>query len=397
MTAPGGPLNGLTVISLEQAVAAPLATRHLADLGARVIKLERPGDGDFARGYDTRVKGEASYFVWLNRSKQSVTVDIKTPEGHEVVSALLRRADVFVHNLGPGAARRLGLDADTLMTEHPNLVVCTISGYGVDGPWADRKAYDLLIQAEVGLVSITGSHDSPAKVGISVADISAGMYAYSGILAALLHRNQTGQAIRVDVSLMEALSEWMSQPALYARYGGSEPERLGAQHATIAPYGPYRAGDGTEVMLAIQNDREWARLCRLVLQDTSLIDDPDFASGSDRVRNRTRLNEIVGKAVRRWTRSQVVERLRQADVAYAGLNSVSDLFDHPALAGRNRIGQVALPDGTVVMALRPPVDLGEFEVEMDKVPGLGEHTVEVLRELGHTDDEVARMRQGGVI
>ncbi|GII23303.1 CaiB/BaiF CoA transferase family protein [Planosporangium mesophilum] len=390
------PLDGITVVSLEQAVAAPFATRQLADLGARVIKVERPGGGDFARRYDETVHGQASYFVWLNRSKESVTLDVKSPAGREIVAELLAGADVFVQNLAPGAARRLGLDAPTLNERYPRLVVCDISGYGNEGPWSDRKAYDLLVQCEAGLLSVTGLPDEMVKVGISVADISAGMYAYSGILTALYTRATTGRAPAVEISLFESLAEWMSQPAYYTAHGGVQPPRLGAQHATIAPYGPFTAADGAVVLLAIQNEREWRSLCASFLGDARIATDPRFATGSARVSNRAALNAIVAERFTELTGEQAHALLDAAGVANARVRSIPEFVDHPVLAGRDRWRPVTIP-GATVPALLPPATLSGVDPRMDPVPAAGEHTDAILAELGRSAHDIDTLRAAGVI
>ncbi|MFC8237438.1 CaiB/BaiF CoA transferase family protein [Streptomyces sp. NPDC057284] len=390
------PLEGITVVSLEQAVAAPFATRQLADLGARVIKVERPGTGDFARGYDESVHGQSSYFVWLNRSKESLTLDIKTPAGREVLERLLAEADVFVQNLAPGAARRLGLGAAELSERYPSIVVCDISGYGNTGPWADRKAYDLLVQCETGVVSLTGSPEEPAKVGISIADIAAGMYAYSGILTALYERRTTGRARSVEVSLFEALSEWMGSPAYYTAYSGTQPARVGAQHATIAPYGPYSAADGMTVLLAIQNEREWASFCEVFLGDASLATDPRFHRNSARVARRDELNAIVAARFAELDAATAVKLLDDAKVANARLNSVEEYWNHPVLSGRDRWRDVSTPGGTI-KALLPPATLSGLDPRMDSVPAVGEHTESVLRGLGYDDTAITALRADGAV
>lgn len=390
------PLEGITVVSLEQAVAAPFATRQLADLGARVIKVERPGPGDFARGYDESVHGQSSYFVWLNRSKESLTLDIKTPAGREVLERLLAEADVFVQNLAPGAARRLGLGAKELAERYPSLVVCDISGYGNTGPWADRKAYDLLVQCETGVVSLTGSPEEPAKVGISIADIAAGMYAYSGILTALYERRATGRARSVEVSLFEALSEWMGSPAYYTAYSGTQPARVGVQHATIAPYGPYSAADGRTVLLAIQNEREWASFCEVFLGDASLAGDPRFHRNSARVARRDELNAIVAARFAELDAAAAVKLLDDAKVANARLNSVEEYWNHPVLSGRDRWRDVSTPGGAI-KALLPPATLSGLNPRMDPVPAVGEHTDSVLRGLGYDDTAITALRADGAV
>ncbi|KOG19097.1 CaiB/BaiF CoA transferase family protein [Streptomyces viridochromogenes] len=391
------PLSGITVVSLEQAVAAPYATRQLADLGARVIKVERPGGGDFARRYDTTVHGTSSYFVWLNRSKESVTLDFKNPSGREILDRLLDGADVFVQNLAPGAADRLGLGAEALAERWPRLIPCTISGYGTSGPWADRKAYDLLVQCQTGLVSLNGTPEETARVGISVADIAAGMYAYSGMLTSLYTRATTGRAHPVEVSLFEALAEWMGQPAYYTRYGGSQPPRLGTQHATIAPYGTFPAADGKEVLFSIQNEREWAALCARFLGRPELTDDPRFATGSARVAHRDELNAIVAERCARSDAEEILKDLESIAIACAGVNDVAAFLDHPVLAARGRWRDVAVPGGAMVEALLPPADLTGLSARMDPVPAVGEHTEAILRELGRTGAEIEALRADGVI
>jgi formyl-CoA transferase len=390
------PLTGVTVVSLEQAVAAPYATRQLADLGARVIKVERPGGGDFARRYDTTVHGHSSYFVWLNRSKESLTLDLKDPRGHEILHDLLDGADVFVQNLAPGAAARLGLDAATVTGRRPNLIPCTISGYGTTGPWSDRKAYDLLVQCQTGLVSLTGTPEGTARTGISVADIAAGMYAYSGVLTALYTRATTGEAHPVEVSLFEALAEWMGQPAYYTRHGGTQPPRLGTQHATIAPYGTYTAADGQEVLFSIQNEREWVALCAEFLGRPELVDDPRFATGSDRVAHREELNAVVAERFARSGSHEILKDLERIGIACAGVNDVAAFLDHPVLAARGRWSEVEVP-GATVEALLPPADLAGLPARMDPVPAVGEHTDAILTELGRTAEEVAALRADGVV
>lgn len=390
------PLSGVTVVSVEQAVAAPYATRQLADLGARVIKVERPGEGDFARRYDTTVHGHSSYFVWINRSKESLTLDLKDPRGRDILHRLLDDADVFVQNLAPGAADRLGLGTDTLTHRYPRLIPCTISGYGTSGPWADRKAYDLLMQCQTGLVSLTGTADESARTGISVADIAAGMYAYSGVLTALYTRATTGTAHPVEVSLFEALAEWMGQPAYYTRYGGSQPPRLGTQHATIAPYGTYRAADGREVLFSIQNEREWAVLCAEFLGRPDLTDDPRFATGSDRVTHREELNAIIAERFARDGSEELLKDLEAMGIACAGVNDVAGFLDHPVLAARDRWREVAVP-GATVSALLPPADLAGLSARMDPVPAVGEHTEAILTELGHGPEEIEALRADSVV
>ncbi|WP_406193836.1 MULTISPECIES: CaiB/BaiF CoA transferase family protein [unclassified Streptomyces] len=397
MSAPHLPLSGITVVSLEQAVAAPYATRQLADLGARVIKVERPGEGDFARRYDTTVHGHSSYFVWLNRSKESLTLDLKDPRGREILHRLLDDADVFVQNLAPGAADRLGLGVEALGARRPRLIPCTISGYGTSGPWADRKSYDLLVQCQTGLVSLTGTPDETARVGISVADIAAGMYAYSGILTALFTRATTGTAHPVEVSLFEALAEWMGQPANYTRYGGIQPPRLGTQHPTLAPYGAYPAADGREVLFSIQNEREWAVLCDRFLSRPELTDDPRFATSSARVAHRDEVNAVVAERCARSAAEEILKELESIGIACAGVNDVTAFLDHPVLAARERWHDVTVPGGATVQALLPPADLAGLPARMDPVPAVGEHTEAILTELGRTGEEIEALRAEAVI
>ncbi|HEX4683417.1 MAG TPA: CaiB/BaiF CoA-transferase family protein [Gemmatimonadaceae bacterium] len=374
------PLDGVTVVALEHAVSAPLCTRHLADYGARVIKIERPR-GDFARGYDESVNGLSSYFVWLNRGKESVILDVKQARDHEALDALLARADVLVHNLAPGAAERLGVDYDTLAARHPRLVVVSISGYGESGPMASRKAYDLLLQAEGGLLSVTGTPDAPSRCGVSIVDIAAGMYAFSGTLMALMQRERDGRGTSVNVAMLDAIAEWMSQPMLFGRHGGTAPVRSAASHPTIAPYGPHRAGDGRDVMLGIQNDREWERFCAEVLAAPELATDERFDRNSARVTNRAELTRIIESAFSSLTAAAVVARLDAAAIANGRVNDVHGLADHEQLRARDRWADIETPSGPIE-ALRPPVNLHDTEAAMLPVPALGEHTDAVLRELG---------------
>ncbi|ANW68123.1 carnitine dehydratase [Mycobacterium sp. djl-10] len=376
------PLRGLTVLSLEHAVAAPFATRQLADLGARVIKVERPGSGDFARQYDDSVNGSSSYFVWLNRSKESIALDVKTEQGQQVLHELADRADVVVQNLGPGAAARLGLSAEAIRERDPGKIVVSVTGWGSTGPWADRKAYDLLVQCETGLVSLTGTPDEVAKVGVSIADVAAGMYAFSGILAALYRRSMTGEGATIEVSLFEALAEWVGQPAHFTAGAGRQPGRFGAQHATIAPYGPFDAGDGHTILIAIQNEPEWSRFCATVLQRPDLAQDPRFASSTLRVAHRSEVNAVITEAFAALPSPELEERLTAARIAFAGVNTVSEFLEHPVLEARDRWRSVHTENGPI-RALLPPLDLG-VEPRMDPVPALGEHTAAILAELGHT-------------
>lgn len=390
------PLDGITVVTLEHAVAAPFATRQLADLGARVIKIERPGVGDFARAYDTRVDGLASYFVWINRSKESITLDVKHPEAGKVLGQLLAQADVLVQNLGPGAAARLGLSAEALRPAHPGLIVCDISGYGKDGPYRDKKAYDMLIQAEAGLLSVTGTDEQPSRAGISVADIAAGMYAYSNILAALIQRGRTGRGSHIDVSMLEALGEWMSNPMYYAYKGNTAPPRAASSHPTIYPYGPFRAGDGKTVLLGVQNEREWAQFCRDALQRPELAIDARFDTNVKRNLNRSALRDIVEQAFAALTAVQVIDRLERANIGNARMNDMNELWEHPQLKARERWREVDSPAGAIP-ALLPPGVNDSFNYRMDPVPALGAHTDAILRELGYAEFDIQRLRAAGAI
>jgi itaconate CoA-transferase len=386
------PLEGITVVALEQAVAAPFATRQLADLGARVLKVERPGAGDFARGYDTTVKGLSSHFVWLNRSKESLTLDLKQPKARNILERLLADADVFIHNLAPGAAGRLGFGAERLREEYPQLIVCGISGYGFTGPYRDKKAYDLLVQCETGLVSITGTPDTPSKVGISAADIAAGMYAYSSILAALFRRERTLEGMEIEVSMLEALGEWMGFPAYFALYGGEEPERSGARHAAIAPYGPFECGDGEVIFLGIQNEREWERFCEAVLEHPAMAKDERFATNSGRVANREALDKEIEGVFKRLSAEEVIERLEEAQIANARMRTVHDFLDHPQLEARDRWREVDSPAGPL-RALLPPATMSGVEPTMAAVPEVGEHTDRILAELGYDEEGIAALHR----
>ena len=374
------PLSGVTVVSCEQAVAAPFASRQLAELGARVIKIERPGGGDFARRYDRTVHGMSSHFVWLNRSKESVTLDLKDPDDLAALLELVGRADVFLQNYAPGAAERLGLGADRLRADHPELICCSISGYGTSGPLRDAKAYDLLVQAETGLVSITGSEDAPAKAGIPAADIAAGMYAFSAVLAALYHRATTGEGATLHVNLFDSLMEWMGYPLYYTRYGGTPPRRSGTSHAAIAPYGTYRAGDGTAVVLSIQNEREWYAFCQVVLVRPELADRQAFLTQVDRVANRDELDAEIDAVLGTLDGAELLRRLDAAGIANARQRELADVIDHPQLVERDRWARVDTPAGEVA-ALRPPIDWDGIEARMDPVPEAGQHTASVLSEL----------------
>jgi itaconate CoA-transferase len=390
------PLEGITVVSLEQAVAAPFTTRQLADLGARVIKIERPMVGDFARGYDRTVLGQSSHFVWLNRSKESLALDVKHEDAPEILRRLLERADVFVQNLVPGAAERLGLGTEALAQRYPRLVACNISGYGPDGPYALKKAYDLLIQCESGMVSISGTSDTPSKAGISIADIAAGMYGYSGILAALFQRTRTGKGTVFDVSMLEALGEWMGYPMYFSHYGGSPPLRTGSAHATIHPYGPFPAGDGHTVFFGIQNEREWSSFCATVLLRPELTGDPRFDSNSHRQTHREALTGIIIGVFAALTADEVVARLDAAQIANARLNTMDEFFEHPQLRARDRWRTVGTPKGDVA-ALLPPATPRGVEPRMDAIPSVGQHTRPILRELGFDDAFADRLMAEGAI
>ncbi|SPB13544.1 CoA transferase [Caballeronia novacaledonica] len=390
------PLQGIKVVTFEHAIAAPFCTRQLADLGARVIKIERPGTGDFARNYDERVSGLSSHFVWTNRSKESVTLDVKHSEALDVVHKLLADTDVFVQNLAPGATQRLGLDYDTLKVRYPRLIVCDISGYGSDGPMRDKKAYDLLIQSESGFLSITGSEGQPAKAGCSIADIAAGMYGYTNILAALIERGQTGRGKRIDISMLESMVEWMSYPLYYAIDGQTPPPQAGASHATIFPYGAFQAGDGKTVMLGLQNEREWKQFCECVIRQPELHNDERFCANSRRTQHREALKGIIVDAFASLTAAQVIERLEEAGIANARMNDMHDVWKHDQLEARHRWTRVETPAGTIP-ALYPPGLGSADEPRMDAVPALGQHTGAVLRELGLGDEAIDRLRAANAI
>ena len=394
------PLEGLTVLAFEHAIAAPFCTRQLADQGARVIKVERPGGGDFARTYDQRVRGLASHFVWTNRSKESLTLDLKHPGAADVIGRLLAISDVLVQNLAPGAAARLGLSFDALHAAHPRLIVCDISGYGDDtarpGPYRDKKAYDLMIQSEAGFLSITGGLDEPAKAGCSIADIAAGMYAYSNILTALLGRAASGLGARIDLSMLESMVEWMGYPLYYAYEGAAPPPRAGAAHATIYPYGPFPAGDGGSVMLGVQNEREWRAFCCDVLDAPALSEEPRFTTNAKRVAARTELWHLVAESFAGLSTAQIIARLDAAQIANARVNDVSEVWSHPQLQARDRWVEVATPAGPVSASLPPGARYRE-DVRMDAVPALGEHTDALLAELGYSLPDIDRMRASGLV
>jgi itaconate CoA-transferase len=390
------PLEGITVIALEHAIAAPFCSRQLADQGARVIKVERPGAGDFARGYDTRVRGLSSHFVWTNRSKESLTLDLKHDKASGILERLLKRADVLVQNLAPGAAARMGLSFDALRARFPKLIVCDISGYGDDGPYRDKKAYDLLIQSEAGFLSVTGTPDTPSKAGCSIADIAAGMYAYSNILTALIQRGKTGVGRHIDVSMLESMAEWMGFPMYYAFDGAAPPPRAGASHATIYPYGPFPTGDGKTVMLGLQNEREWQVFCTQVLQQPALAADERFSSNARRAGARPELQKIIESAFASLTAGQLTERLEAAQIANAQVNTMADVWAHPQLAARARWVEVDTPVGRVP-ALLPPGVPDADHARMDAIPALGQHTETILRELGLSAHEVAQLKADSAI
>ncbi len=391
------PLQGITVVALEHAIAAPFATRQLADLGARVVKIERPGVGDFARSYDERVRGLSSHFVWTNRSKESLTLDLKQDEAQKILLRLiLEQADVLVQNLAPGAAARLGLSYATLSPHKPGLIVCDISGYGEDGPYRDKKAYDLLIQSEAGMLSVTGTPDTPSKAGPAMADIAAGMHAYTNILAALMHRQQTGQGQHIDISMLESLTEWMGYPLYYAFDGAEPPSRSGASHSTIYPYGPFQTGDGKTVMLGLQNEREWKVFCDKVLLQPELAADERFSSNTRRSAQRSALGALIVAAFSSLTAEAVAQRLDQAGIANAQVNTMHEVWEHPQLKARGRWRDVATPVGSVP-ALLPPGSWHHGAPRMDAVPGLGQHTAAILGQLGYSASQIAALRAQGAV
>jgi itaconate CoA-transferase len=390
------PLEGITVVSLEQAVAAPFASRQLADLGARVIKIERPEVGDFARDYDQSVKGQSAYFVWLNRSKESLTLDVKHSQAAEILGRLIGSADVFIQNLAPGAAKRLGLSADTLLAKHPRLIMCDISGYGDSGPYAKKKAYDLLVQSEAGVLSVTGTEEAPSKVGISITDIGTGLHAYAAILAALYERERTGKGRRIEVTMFDAMVEWMGHPLYYTHFGGQAPKRAGTDHATIVPYGRFRVGDGSHVMFGIQNEREWASFCRGVLQQPELAGDTRYDNNTKRNGARAEVIALIERVFADLTAVQVVERLDAAGIANARLNDPEEVWNHPQLKARNRWREVDSPAGPIPAVL-PPAAFDGVEVRMDPIPRVGEHTTSILEGLGYSAQDIDALKQGGAV
>jgi itaconate CoA-transferase len=390
------PLEGITVVALEQVIAGPFATRQLAELGARVIKIERPGVGDASRGYDRTVKGQSSHFVWTNRSKESLSLDVKHPAAKPVLARLVERADVFLQNLAPGAAERLGLGAVELRSRHPRLIWCGISGYGPEGPYASKKAYDLLVQCEAGLLSVTGTPDAPAKAGIPVADIAAGMYAFSSVLAALIRRGRTGEGSTLDITMFEALGEWMGFPTYFTGYGGAAPPRSGAHHATIVPYGPFPTRDGGRVFLSVQNEREFGRFCAQVLRKPALAEDPRFASAPVRQQHREAMHTEIDAVFTNLESAEVLRRLDEADIANARLNSMEEFWRHPQLAARGRWCAVGSPAGELQM-LKPPFNLDRMEPRLDPIPAVGEHTGTILAELGYSEAEISRFETQGAV
>jgi crotonobetainyl-CoA:carnitine CoA-transferase CaiB-like acyl-CoA transferase len=383
-------------VALEQVIAGPFCTRQLAELGARVIKIERPGAGDQSRSMDRTVQGLSSHFVWTNRSKESLALDVKHPEAGEILSRLMAKADVFVQNLAPGAVERLGLGAAELRARHPRLIWCGISGYGPAGPYAGKRAYDLLVQCEAGLLSVTGTAEAPSKAGIPVADIASGMYAMSSILAALLRRERTGAGATLDITMFESLGEWMGFPAYFSAYGGTPPPRSGAYHATIVPYGPFRAGDGKTVFLSIQNEREFARFCDKVLGKAALAADPRFSTSPARMQHREAMHAEIEKVFAGLTAAQVVARLEAAEIANARLNTMQEFWEHPQLAARGRWASVDSSAGEL-KALKPPFNLSDFEPRMDAVPALGAHSRTILAELGYGAPQIERLAAAGAI
>ncbi len=390
------PLEGITVVSLEQAIAAPFASRQLADLGARVIKVERPGDGDFARHYDKTVKGLSSHFVWANRSKESLTLDLKNDDGKNILQSLLQKADVFIQNLAPGALDRLGFTQEYIKNNFPHLIMCNISGYGSYGPYLHKKAYDLLIQCESGLTSITGTADTPSKSGISIADIAAGMYAYSGILTALIQKQKTNKGCILEVSMLEALGEWMGYPMYYKLYGGAEPARTGASHATIYPYGPFPTRDRQPIFLAIQNEREWGQFCQHVLLQADLATHANFSSNSQRVQNKPQLEAIILDIFHQLNSEEILARLEKANIANARLNNIGEFLEHPQLKARQRWQEVASPVG-MIKALIPPVTTDQYEAVMNPIPAVGEHTLKIIKELGYDDEKIQQLQKDKVV
>ena len=391
-----GPLSGITVLALEQALAGPLCTRHLGDMGARVIKIERPGGGDFARTYDSAVHGLSSYFVWVNRGKESVSLDLKHPDAQPVLHELIEQADVVVQNLAPGAVDRLGVGPAEVLATWPNKIYCSISGYGSGGPYEHRKAFDLLLQGETGVIATTGNGDDLAKLGISVGDIGAGVYGAMAVVAALFERKATGKGQHVESSLFDSLSEWMGYPLYFTMYGGQPPSRTGVRHATVVPYGAYTCGDGEQVLLAVQTDAHWTAFCRDVCLHPEWIDDPRFNSVPERRINRNALEPMIESALQPYTRQEVTARLAASDIPYGDLNTIEQFSNHPQLSGRDRWREVATPGGPM-RALLPPMAFGSHDPIMGDVPAVGQHTDAVLRELGLSDSKIRELRLSGAI
>jgi itaconate CoA-transferase len=389
------PLSNITVIALEQAVAAPFCSRQLADLGARVIKIERPKVGDFARDYDQSVKGQSAYFVWLNRSKESLTLDVKHPEAKNILAKLIAEADVFIQNLAPGAAKRLGLGAEELRKKHPKLIVCDVSGYGTTGPYSKKKAYDLLVQGEAGVLSLTGTPESPAKVGISITDIGTGLHAYAAILAALYTRERTGEGAHIDLTMFETMAEWMGHPLYYTHYSGKAPRRSGPDHATIVPYGRFRTKDG-DVLFGIQNEREWANFCDKVLGRAELAKDARYDNNTKRTAARAEVVALIENTFAGWTSAEVVAKLDAADIANSRLNTPDQVWDHPQLQARNRWREVETPAG-MIPALLPAATFEGFEARMDPVPAIGAQTDRILGELGYSAAQIAELKTAGAV
>jgi formyl-CoA transferase len=390
------PLAGLRVVGFEQAVAAPLCTRHLADLGADVIKVERRGEGDFARYYDSVIHGESTWFTWLNRGKRSITLDLKNTKGIEIAHKLVERADVVVQNFAPGAFDRLGLDVASLHAKHPRLVACSITGYGEDGPYRDRRAYDLLLQAETGVVSVTGTPEQPSKVGVSVVDLSSGLYAFSSVLAALYRRANTGEGAAIRVSLFDSIMEWMTPLALMGKHGPL-PKRAGARHASIVPYGPYNVANGRQVVIAIQNEREWVRLCNEVFEHPELATDERFSRNELRLRNRAELEPLIDEYLSGFTVEEAEARFERASIPYSRLNDVSEVFAHPQVLERDRLMSIDVGGGNTAEYLRAPFNIEDVREAGAAVPGVGEHTDEVLRGLGYGDAEIVSLHEEGAV
>ncbi|UUI02467.1 CoA transferase [Oceanobacillus jeddahense] len=390
------PLEGIKVISLEQAVAAPFASRQLADLGARVIKIERPGSGDFARDYDETVNGMSSHFVWLNRSKESLTLNIKSDDGKKIFKELLSDADILIQNLAPGAVERLGFDNEELHAINDQLIICHISGYGSEGAYAKKKAYDLIIQADSGLLSITGTDDFPSKAGISVADIAAGMYAYSGVLSSLIKRSKTKKGTVLDISMLEALGEWMGYPMYYSVYGNKQPKRTGAEHATIYPYGPFPVKYDDMVFFAIQNEREWKNFCEHILEDLELATDERFNMNSKRVDNKEQLQPIIESALIKRSAEEVLSLLEENKIANAQLNTMKQFFEHPQLMKRNRWFDMETPVGPI-KSLLPPVLQSKDELNLTPIPEIGEQSESILQELGWDGEQIEQLRNNHII